>query len=381
MDRRFPEQAIFVTEAYYTKQKLYGVSGHVQIPLKAACLLAEKAGRIDLITTKPPGAEHLMVATPEGVHIQLVAHATKPWPEAGVYLTTALRQVAQLARLVAARRYRIVHFFGGPKTGMLAALIKVLNPRTRIVYSPLSAPDLPDAPLRQRLFRAAFRRLDLIVSTTEFVSRRWGAIVGDAKVQVARPGVLKQMRPPAAEAQRDSVVFWRNADFENGADLMVEAVRQLAPRFPAVRFVFALRAGSEFEPSALELARVFDNVVTYVQPYPDGLTIEAILARALFVVAPFRQLSINPQMAILETLHAGVPVVASDVESNSEVVVHGVTGLLLERCDASSIIRATERLLGDPDLLRALSGNAERVTRASFNWTDFEARLAAIHGL
>jgi glycosyltransferase involved in cell wall biosynthesis len=371
--------AIFVTEAYYTREKLYGVSGHVQIPLKAAALLSEQVGAVDLITTRPANADHLMLELPDTVRVRVIAHATREWPATGVYPRAAITQVRQLLSLVLRERYRVLHLFGGPKTGLLAALVKTLAPRTVVIYSPLSEPALPRHPLLVRMMHAAFRRLDRIVSTTEFVSQRWEALVGAGKTAVVRPGVLKPMAPPVRPVERDSVVFWRNADRENGADLMIDAVRELAPRHRDVRFVFALRAGSEFEADAVVLADAHENVTTYVQPYPDGLRIEAILERALLVVAPFRLLSINPQMAILESLYAGVPVVASPIESNPEVVRHGTTGVILDSTDAPSIVRAVDQLLGDRPALEALARNAHPVTSRLFNWADFGAELAATY--
>lgn len=373
------EYAIFVTEAYYTQNKLYGVSGHVQIPLKAACLMAEKIGRIDLITTKPTGSEHLMIDIPSSLRIHLLTHATKEWPKSGVYLTKALLQLIELQRLVAKNRYKVVHFFGGPKTGVVAVIIKMMNRYTRIIYSPISAPSSSKNTIVSAILSAFYKNLDLIVSTTEFVSREWASIVGSDKVDVIRPGVLKQMKQVGVHVKRDSIVFWRNADYENGADLMLSAVKDLAPRYPLIKFIFAIRMGSEYESQALRLEREISNVVTYVQPYKNGLTIEDILSRALFAVAPFRHLSINPQMSILETLYAGVPVVASDVESNYEVVIDGVTGILVEHGNSNSIVRAVERLLVDRTLLDTLTRNAENITSASFNWIDFKTRLSKIY--
>lgn len=371
--------AIFVTEAYYSKHQLYGVSGHVQIPLKAAALLSERVGKVDLITTKPAGADHLILTLPAGVRVRLVAHATREWPATGVHPVAALAQVRQLVSLVFRERYRVLHFFGGPKTGVLAAAVKTLSPRTVVMYSPLSEPAIPEGRIRRQMLRMAFGRLDRIVSTTEYVSRRWANLVGERKTAIVRPGVLKPMAPPTRPVTRDSVVFWRNADRENGADLMVEAVRELAPRHREIRFVFALRAGSEFEGAALALQKDQENVVTYVQPYPDGLRIETILERALLVVAPFRLLSINPQMAILESLYAGVPVVASPIESNPEVVLHEKTGIILDTAESHSIVRAVDRLLADRTLLDALASNAHPVTRAAFNWPNFATELAATY--
>lgn len=67
---------------------------------------------------------------------------------------------------------------------------------------------------------------------------------------------------------------------------------------------------------------------------------------------------------ILEAMASGLPVVATDVGGNSELVHEGVTGILVPRSDPEALAQALRRYIDDP-LLAAQHGRAgrERVER------------------
>ncbi|HBA62119.1 MAG TPA: hypothetical protein DCZ92_15160 [Elusimicrobia bacterium] len=70
--------------------------------------------------------------------------------------------------------------------------------------------------------------------------------------------------------------------------------------------------------------------------------------------------------SVRESLAMGVPAAASDISGNSEIVEHGVTGLLFPPGDAGALADALERLLKDKELCAALSRNSAALVRAKF---------------
>ncbi|SMC43441.1 Glycosyl transferases group 1 [Desulfocicer vacuolatum DSM 3385] len=367
--------AIYVTEAYYLKEQLYGVSGHVQIPLKTTSLLSEKNINVDFITTKPKGANHLMIDLSENVKIKTVLHSTKKWPKKGVSLFRSFIQIVQLIILIKKENYSLIHFFGGYKTGMVAVISKLIFANKRVFFSPISEPE--------QIYTGSgfnfFRNLDLIISNSEFVAQKWKSFVGEHKSVVIKPGIVKNIIPIFNDGQRDIILFWRNADYNNGADIMISIVKQLAPVFKRKKFVFAIRPGSEFEHSINELSFKFTNVFVYIHPYENQITIEKLLSQSLLVIAPYRKLSINPQISILESLFAGVPVVASNVESNNEVIQHGITGIIVGINDSKDYVRSIKKLLFDPEFLRKLRENSIKQTREKYNWNSYIDHLKKIY--
>jgi sugar transferase (PEP-CTERM/EpsH1 system associated) len=67
---------------------------------------------------------------------------------------------------------------------------------------------------------------------------------------------------------------------------------------------------------------------------------------------------------ILEAMATGLPVIATDVGGNPELVLHGVTGLLVEPRSTTSLAAALSRYVSDP-ALRDLHGRAGRARAES----------------
>lgn len=96
-----------------------------------------------------------------------------------------------------------------------------------------------------------------------------------------------------------------------------------------------------------------------------GILAEADIAVLASVVAPDGRTDGIP-VALMEAMAAGLPAVASDVTGVSELVIDGVTGLLVPPGDPDALARAIGRLAADPDLRRRLGTAAREHVLAGF---------------
>jgi len=71
--------------------------------------------------------------------------------------------------------------------------------------------------------------------------------------------------------------------------------------------------------------------------------------------------------SLMEAMAANVPVVASDIAPNRELVTHEETGLIVPVGDKATFAMAVDRLLKEPDLAAGLATNAERQMREEFS--------------
>jgi glycosyltransferase involved in cell wall biosynthesis len=83
-------------------------------------------------------------------------------------------------------------------------------------------------------------------------------------------------------------------------------------------------------------------------------------------------------MALLEAQASGVPVVAGATGGVSEIVVHGVTGLLVPPSDAPAFARAVRSLLVDRPRRAALAEAARRRVKAEHDISSAARRLNAV---
>lgn len=70
---------------------------------------------------------------------------------------------------------------------------------------------------------------------------------------------------------------------------------------------------------------------------------------------------------VIEAMASGVPVIATDVTALPEIVVDGVTGLLVPQRDPVALAEAVERLLGDRQLAEQLASNARHAVGEQFD--------------
>lgn len=77
--------------------------------------------------------------------------------------------------------------------------------------------------------------------------------------------------------------------------------------------------------------------------------------------------------SIRESLAMGIPVIASDISGNSEIVSEGKTGMLFEPGDCDALARKLELALSRPDRLAALAKAGPELVRGRFS----SARMAA----
>ncbi|HLB87398.1 MAG TPA: glycosyltransferase, partial [Terriglobales bacterium] len=140
----------------------------------------------------------------------------------------------------------------------------------------------------------------------------------------------------------------------------LRAAARLRGRFPALEFV--LVGDGPLRP---ELERDAENLglSDHVCFLGDRRDIPAILASLDLSVLPSASESLSN--VIIESMAAGVPVVASRVGGNPELVTED-RGILVAPDGEADLAAAIERLLGDPTLREELGRNAKRFTQANF---------------
>jgi glycosyltransferase involved in cell wall biosynthesis len=83
--------------------------------------------------------------------------------------------------------------------------------------------------------------------------------------------------------------------------------------------------------------------------------------------------------AILEAMSAGLPVVATDIPGNRDLVVHEQTGYLVDVGDRGQLAQAAEKLLNDPDLARQLGAAGRERVLTEFSVEKMISRHAELY--
>ena len=193
----------------------------------------------------------------------------------------------------------------------------------------------------------------------------------DIPAQTARPG----------DAPERYILYFGALQSWQGFDTALRALAQL----PDLQLVVCASVNRhEAEPYRLLARRlgVEDRVI-----WRFALA-EAELApwreHAVASLAPLRDCSRNTAVGcsplkILESMAAGVPVIASDLPVSRELVEDGVSGLLVFPDRPGELARAVRRILDLPEEARALAAAARQRVAERFSWQASGERLAVLY--
>ncbi len=153
-----------------------------------------------------------------------------------------------------------------------------------------------------------------------------------------------------------------------GFDLALTAFASLTGRFPQSRLLVAgdgeARADLERQTADLGLTEAVE-FTGWVPPeqVPD------LINSATMVVMPSRREPFG--LVALQAAHMARPIVAARADGLTEVVVHGETGLLVEKDDCNGLAEAIAFLLEHPQLATGMGWAARERVQDLFSWERF----------
>jgi glycosyltransferase involved in cell wall biosynthesis len=345
------------------------VSGHVQVPMHSLRLLRDAGHDVHLITN--PLTEDRPVwpnVLPDGIGMHFVDDGRRRSPVVdgvtepthGIHPGRLLRQMGQIKRIAREQQFDVLHFFGFARTAHLAVILRRGGLKTPMVMTLFNGDR--SRGILSRIGRRAWTRVMPMVTATRYVA----SMCADQGVEttVIRHGPVRDLRGELnghVAEPTDRVLFWRDASFENGADVCIRAYDALAAKHRDVQMEFAVRPHWSEVEGLEALAARHPNVHIHRFPYPPGVTLPGLVLGSLCVVMPFRAQSVQPQLVIVESMAGGVPVVASDLCSTNELIEHGRTGMLVPVGDAEATTAALDEMLRDRAATRAMGERGRRL--------------------
>jgi glycosyltransferase involved in cell wall biosynthesis len=282
--------------------------------------------------------------------------------------------VLRLVRLLRAHKTPILHSFL-PGASIVGAAAARLAGVSAFVYSRRS---LSTAYRRKGIVekadRAALRFADMAVGNSEAVRLDLlsDGVPADHTATIAN-GVDTKRFHPAVEPIARHKMGWTGAHFvvayvanfhrtKRHCDFL-EFAGKLWLRHPNCRFLLAGRDRGELGAVRAQLAALGLDNVTHIEEYTERP--EHIYTSADLCVSTSD--SEGMSNVLLEASACERPVIATDVGGNGEVIVDGLTGLLVPPRDPSAMAAAAEQLFLDSELRTLISRNARNRAVSQFS--------------
>ncbi len=232
----------------------------------------------------------------------------------------------------------------------------------------------------RRVQRWTSRLADAVVTNAEAIAERLRAEGYEAdKIEVIHNGIVPAevpVRLPGTGLRRDLGVpaaaplvgVVSRLDPLKGLDDFLDAAALVAGRHPETRFlIVGGPAAGVGEPYVAELRLRIEDLGLGDRVFLTGARTDVPDILPELTVSVLPSLTEGLSNSLLEAMAAGLPVVATDVGGNPEIVEDGVTGLLVPANDPDSLAAAVGRLVASPGLGREL-GRAGR-TRVATHFT------------
>lgn len=300
------------------------------------------------------------------------------------------RQIVELVRLIRRHSIELVHAwdFGAATYGRIAALLTGTPAIVHIQshHSEYQRRGFPSyVRLAYRLLaRHTARAVALAPSIRQFAIEQMG-FREDQMVTIPNPAPrtleldvpaerVAELRTAYRLPENVPVIGTLTRLFEaKGLEYLVDAVPSVLESCPEACVLIVgdgpLRADLERRTHQLGLAECIRFL---------GFQHDVAAHLRLFTVMVMPSLEEGMPLAALESVSAGVPVVATRVGGLPDVVLEGETGLLVEPADAEDLARALVRVLGDSQLQESLRQGCLR-HRQQFSFDHFQQSLTRLY--
>jgi glycosyltransferase involved in cell wall biosynthesis len=189
----------------------------------------------------------------------------------------------------------------------------------------------------------------------------------------SRPTMRARLFPGTERAKLIVLVGNMHSDVK-GHSTLIAAAREVVSRFPQARFVLVGdgEKRKQFE-AAVQAAGIAANFM-FLGRRND---VADILAACDIAVLP--SAAEGMPNAVLEYMAACLPVVASAVGGNLEVIADGATGLLVPAGDAAALGQALSRLLADDLLSLRIARNGRELVEQRFSFERLTREVGALY--
>lgn len=195
-------------------------------------------------------------------------------------------------------------------------------------------------------------------------------------------GALREVEPHPINGKFKILFVGRHIE-RKGICYLIEAAKYLPRDQFEIRIVGVGDLTDKLKTQAAEISTTPDsaNIIFTGKLSPEELANEYKTANVFTLPAIVDSKGDTEGLGVvlIEAMELGLPVVASNVGGIPDVVVDGVSGILVPEKDPQALANAYKRLATDPELLKQLLAGAQKRIAECFTWGKIVERQIAVY--
>ncbi len=326
----------------------------------------------------------------------VTTHVTQPYPHGDIEAYDG--RLFEMGRWLEQGRHNavLVNTFGsffGADFGVQSGLPTVWGVHEswapRLFFEAAYPPGTATSDIVKRV-ESTLGQVDAVVFEAEATRRLYTEFTGEDRAIVVPYGVdVEAIRRFRAQTDRTAVrraqgfsdsdrvlLVMGTTEPRKAQSLIAEALAEVADEFPSARLVFVGDNGSAYARGLARFvteAGLSDRV--QIHRVTDEIDRWYLAADVLVCASDVESLP----RSVIEAMCFGTPVLASAVFGLPEIIEDGVTGLLFEPCQLSSMAEALRRVLGLSDReLQAIADSAQEMAEERFDSHHYASRIIEI---
>jgi len=349
-----------------------------------ACALFDKGHKVHVLYSKKPN-EHFDVEVPYKVHwahhydfatvnLNILSFSKVLGPLAEKERFDVIHGNAEESYLIGkiAKKYKSAYFFTShvpsvPTTGMIKGMVRPI----RFLKT-----------LNTYFLRQAIVEADQIITFSQFSRDLIIKGIGDTfikKINVIAPGVesswFEVERKPSSSP---TLLFWGRIEEEKGLPELLHALKTVAEIIKDIKLTMVGEGSrlEDYKSLATELS-LTDRVE--FTGWLSSSQIQNRIPKSSLGVFPSRIESFG--LSVIESMAAGLPVIASTGGAVPENIEESMTGTLVPVNDVQALAREIISLLRDPKHAESMAKSAKKRVQEKFNWDKAANKTVDLYNL
>ena len=340
------------------------LSSHIQLPTYLFDNLS-KSNNMFLVTSRPKKNRFIsnlidkkkLILIEDGINRNIKKLNSSPKNSYNLY--SIIKFFFYIKKFLQTNDITHFHSFGSSKVLLFNFILKTLS-SNKIKFIHTIDTDL--GLLNNFPYNIALNSINKTVTSTEYAYYKIN-LPKEKKILI-KHGIKKLHLNKVITKKR--ILFWRDPTYDNGADLAEKIFINLSQKFNHLSFTIAVRSHEE---NIIDLKKIQNSRIEYIEyPYPKNQKIEDIIRESLCVILPFRKLSTNPQLAVLETMRLGSCLITTPIESNLDIIENEKNGYLIDINDHDEWASRLSFIIQNVDIAVKIGNNASETLKNKYNW-------------
>jgi glycosyltransferase involved in cell wall biosynthesis len=288
----------------------------------------------------------------------------------------------------------IFHSHGAVKMGVICRIASLLNGRKNIVKIATAGKIVSlQRSFTGRALLYFFKKSDAVICMTKEIENELAHIGFPEERTVKIPNAVdcsrffRQFSEHERRRFREKqhlpgnaclITFVGRLVHRKGLDTLIRAWRGIVVGRTDI-YLLVIGSGKD-QPDSIEAdikKQISDDQINNVLLLGETDNPEYYLANGDIFVFPSRQEGFPN--ALMEAMAAGLPVVASRIGGNVELVEDGLTGLLFERDSPDDLCKCIEKLYETKELMLLLGGNARKLMEKNYSFSTIARRYSSLY--